>query len=81
MMQQFRTSLKSIDRTAAALEALANDTRPAARQLSDTTLPEAEKAIRDLRATTRALRDLTERLNDHGAGAVLSGQQLPDYKP
>lgn len=81
MMQQFRASLKSIDRTATALEALANDTRPAARQLSDTTVPEAEKAIRDLRATTRALRDLTERLNDQGAGSLLGGQKLPDYKP
>ncbi|MFM2301911.1 MAG: hypothetical protein RLZZ84_1647 [Pseudomonadota bacterium] len=81
MMQQFRTSLKSIDRTAAALEALANDARPAARQLSENTIPAAESAIRDLRATTKSLRDMTERLNDEGAGAVLSGQKLPDYKP
>ncbi|MEN9718089.1 MAG: hypothetical protein RIQ99_967, partial [Pseudomonadota bacterium] len=81
MMQQFRASLKSVDRTANALETLANDARPAARQLSETTIPEAQNAIRDLRATTRALRDMTERLNDQGAGAVLSGQKLPDYKP
>jgi len=81
MMQQFRATLKSIDRTATSLEALANDTRPAARQLSDQTIPQAEAAIRDLRATTKALRDMTERLNDQGASAVLGGQKLPDYKP
>ena len=81
MMQQFRATLKSIDRTATSLEALANDTRPAAQQLSDQTIPQAEAAIRDLRATTKALRDMTERLNDQGAGAVLGGQKLPDYKP
>lgn len=80
MMQQFRATLKSIDRTAAALEALANDTRPAAKHLSENTIPEAEAAIRDLRSTTRTLRDMTERLNDEGAGAVLGGQKLPDYK-
>ncbi len=81
MMQQFRATLKSIDRTASSLEELANDTRPAARQLSDQTIPQAEAAIRDLRATTKALRDMTERINDQGAGAVLGGQKLPDYKP
>ena len=51
------------------------------RQLSDNTIPEAEAAIRDLRATTRSLRDLTDRLNNEGAGSLLGGQKLPDYKP
>lgn len=80
-MQQFRASLKSVDRAAASLAGLVDETRPAARALSANTIPEAEAAIRDLRATTRALRDMTERLNDSGAGAVLGGQKLPDYKP
>ena len=27
------------------------------------------------------LRDMTEKLNDEGAGALVGGQKLPDYKP
>ncbi len=81
MLQQFRTSLKSIEKTSDTLNAALADARPAARQLNETTLPQAEAAIRDLRATTRALRDLTEKVNDQGAGALLGGDKLPEYKP
>ncbi len=81
MLQQFRTSLKSIEKTSDTLNATLADARPAARQFNETTLPQAEAAIRDLRATTRALRDLTEKVNDQGAGALLGGDKLPEYKP
>ena len=36
--------------------------------------------MRDLRATSRSLREVTDRLNDQGAGGVISGPKLPDYK-
>lgn len=81
MVNQFRASLKSIERVADNLNGLVGDTRPAARQVQSTTLPQAEAAIRDLRASTKALRDLTEKLNNEGAGSLLGGQRLPDYKP
>lgn len=81
MLQQFRTSLRSIEKTSDTLNATLADARPAARQLNETTLPQAEAAIRDLRATTRALRDLTEKVNDQGAAALLGGDKLPEYKP
>lgn len=78
---QMRTTLKSAQAAADALNATLADTRPAARQLSQSTLPEAEAAIRDLRATTRALRDVTEKIDDQGAGALIGGPKLPTYKP
>ena len=81
MVKQFNQSLASIDKASKELQGLISDTRPAVRRLSDNTIPEAEAAIRDLRATTKTLREMTERLNDQGAGAVLGGQKLPDYKP
>ncbi|WP_088310165.1 MlaD family protein [Novosphingobium sp. B 225] len=82
MLVQFRQSLKSIEKTSDELNAMLGDTRPAARQLNETTLPQAEAAIRDLRAATRSLRDITEKVQDQGAGSLLSGnQKLPDYKP
>lgn len=81
MIVQFRQSLKSIEVVANQLGGLVNDSRPAAKQLQSNTLPQAEAAIRDLRASTKALRDLTEKLNTEGAGSLLGGQKLPDYKP
>lgn len=81
MLVQFRQSLKSIEVVANQLGGLVGDSRPAAKQLQSNTLPQAEAAIRDLRASTKALRDLTEKLNTEGAGSLLSGQKLPDYKP
>ena len=57
------------------------DTRPAARELSQQTLPAAEAAMRDLQRTTKALRQMTESIQNQGAGSLLKGKQLPDYKP
>lgn len=81
LAKQLRQSLKSVEGTSDELRAMLKDTRPAARQLNETTLPAAEAAIRDLRATTRALRDITEKVNDQGAGALIGGDKLPEYKP
>ena len=57
------------------------DARPAAQQLSEGTLPAAEATLQDLRATSRSLRALTERIENQGAGALIGGQVLPEYKP
>ena len=81
LARQLRTTLKSAQGAADELQLVLKDARPAASQLNQTTIPAAEAAIRDLRATTRALRDLTEKVNDEGAGALIGGQKLPDYKP
>jgi len=78
---QLRETLKSAQGAAEELDRTLNSAQPAMRQISDTTLPAAEAAIRDLRATSRALRRVTEKLDERGAGAVLGGEKLPDYKP
>ena len=57
------------------------DARPAARQLSESTLPTAEATLKDLRETSRALRAVTEKIESQGAGGLIGGQKLPDYKP
>lgn len=81
LAQQLRTTLTSAQRAADELQGTLAAARPAAERLNDNTLPEAEAAMRDLRATTRALREVTERLDQQGAGALIGGQKLPDYKP
>ncbi|MBU6266312.1 MAG: MCE family protein [Sphingomonadales bacterium] len=81
LAKQLRGTLKSAQDAADALKGVAGDARPAAQQLSTSTLPAAEAAIRDLRATTKALRDITEKIDSQGGGAVLGGPKLPVYKP
>lgn len=68
------TAMEELDRTLGAAQ-------PALRQVSETTLPAAEAAIRDLRSTSRALRNVTEKIDEQGASAILKGTKLPDYEP
>lgn len=81
LAQELRATLKSANAALASLAATLEDTRPAARQLRTTTLPNAEATLEDLRATSRALRSVTEKLESEGAGALVGGKSLPDYKP
>ncbi|GGD98967.1 hypothetical protein GCM10011515_18510 [Tsuneonella deserti] len=78
---QLRMTLKSADGAAQSLSATLNDARPAARQLSESTLPAAEATLQDLKATSKALRSVTEKIESQGAGGLLGGQKLPDYEP
>ncbi|BDI60386.1 MlaD family protein [Qipengyuania nanhaisediminis] len=78
---ELRGTLSSANDAAAALAATLEDTRPAARQLRESTLPAAEATLRDLRTTSRSLRAITEQLENQGAGSLIGGQKLPDYEP
>ena len=78
---ELRKTLESLNVASASLARTLDAAEPAAQQLSQTTIPAAEATLRDLEATSRALRKVTERLESQGAGAVLKGETLPDYKP
>lgn len=78
---QLRETLASAETAMNELEKTLKDAQPAMRQVSESTLPAAEAAIRDLRSTSRALRSVTEKIDDQGAGAIIKGNKLPDYKP
>ena len=79
--KDLRSTLKSASGAAKALEDTLNEARPATKQLTESTLPAAEATLRDLRETSKALRNVTEKIDEKGAGALLSSQPLPDYKP
>ncbi|MFU7528839.1 MlaD family protein [Qipengyuania sp. ASV99] len=81
LAEELRGTLRSANEAAAALAATLEDTRPAARQLRESTLPAAEATLQDLRSTSRSLRAITERLENQGAGSLIGGQTLPDYEP
>jgi len=81
LVAELRATLRSADAAAAALTAMLEETRPAARRLRESTLPNAEATLQELRATSRSLRAITEKLESEGAGALVRGKALPDYKP
>lgn len=81
LSKQLRDTLKSADAAAASLSSTLEDARPATRQLAESTLPAAEATMQDLRATSQALRQVTERLENEGAGSLLGAQPLPEYEP
>lgn len=81
LAQELRETLRSARGAATALEGALTDARPAVQRISTSTLPAAEAAIRDLRATTRSLRAITEKIDEQGAGALVGGPKLPDYEP
>ncbi|MEO0591637.1 MAG: MCE family protein, partial [Pseudomonadota bacterium] len=80
LAQDLRTTLQSATKAADTLAATLEDTRPAALQLREQTLPSAEATLQDLRATSRALRSITEKLESEGVGSILGGRGLPDYE-
>ena len=78
---QLRSTLDSASGAARALEQTLEEARPATKQLTESTLPAAEATLQDLRATSKALRGVTEKIESQGAGALVGGTQLPDYEP
>lgn len=77
---ELRKTLNSANNAAQSLSDTLEETRPAARQLTESTLPAAEATLRDLQATSKALRKVTEQLQTQGATSLLGGPKLPDYE-
>lgn len=80
-MRNLRDTLASANTSMKTLEGAIADARPGLRTFSETTIPEANALIRDLRRTSSSLSSLTDKLDQQGAGAVINGSRLPDYKP
>lgn len=78
---ELRQTLAKARETAETLDVTLQSIQPAAKRVNESTLPAAEAAIKDLQATTRALRQLTERIEQQGASGLLSSPPLPDYEP
>jgi phospholipid/cholesterol/gamma-HCH transport system substrate-binding protein len=79
--QDLRKAIASVERAANNLDAMVSDARPGIQNLSKSTLPEANRLIRDLRELSTALRGVSERVEQDGVGGALGPEKLPDYKP
>jgi phospholipid/cholesterol/gamma-HCH transport system substrate-binding protein len=63
------------------LNAMISDARPGVQNFSKSTLPEANKLVRDLQQLTTSLKDVSDRVNQQGIGGALGPDKLPDYNP
>jgi phospholipid/cholesterol/gamma-HCH transport system substrate-binding protein len=80
LMTDLRHTIRAAETSMQNLDAVLADARPGVQAFSNQTLPEVGQLVRDLRATTDSLRDITDRLNQQGVGGVISGQRLPEYR-
>jgi phospholipid/cholesterol/gamma-HCH transport system substrate-binding protein len=81
LARELRTTMQAAQQAATALEATLADARPATRELSQTTLPLANATLQDLKRTSQALRQVTERIETEGASSLVGGTKLPEYDP
>ena len=79
--EDLRKAIAAVQRSANNLDAMVSDARPGIQNFSKSTLPEANRLIRDLRELSEALKGVSERVEQGGIGGTLGPQKLPDYKP
>jgi phospholipid/cholesterol/gamma-HCH transport system substrate-binding protein len=80
LINDLRHTIRAAEGSMRNLDAVLSDARPGVQAFSTQTLPEVGQLIRDLRATSQSLRDITDRLNQRGVGGVIGGTRLPDYE-
>lgn len=81
LSKELRGTLNAASKAALSLSKTLDDAQPAARKLNEQTLPAANATLQDLRETSRALRAVTERLENEGAASLVGAPKLPDYEP
>jgi phospholipid/cholesterol/gamma-HCH transport system substrate-binding protein len=79
--QDLRKSIASVQAAADNLNAIISDARPGVQKFSKSTLPEANRLVRDLRELSQSLKAVTDRVDQQGIGGTLGPEKLPDYKP
>jgi phospholipid/cholesterol/gamma-HCH transport system substrate-binding protein len=79
--EDLRKALASVQAATANLDAAISDARPGLQNFSKSTLPEANRLVRDLRELSTSLKSVSERVNQQGIGGALGPEKLPDYKP
>jgi phospholipid/cholesterol/gamma-HCH transport system substrate-binding protein len=81
MMDDLQKAVSSARHSAEQLDDMITRAKPGVNQLTTQTAPEVDRLIRDLSEMADALTATANRLNNGGAGGVLSGSgRLPTYK-
>jgi len=79
--EDLRRAIASIQQASDNLNGMISDARPGVQNFSKSTLPEANRLVRDLRELSQSLKAVSERVEHEGIGGTLRPEQLPDYNP
>ncbi|MEO6432734.1 MAG: MlaD family protein [Sphingomicrobium sp.] len=80
-VEDLRKTLASAQHAAENLDAMISDARPGIQNLSKSTLPEANRLVRELHDLSKSLKSVTDRVDQGGLGGALGPEKLPDYDP
>ncbi|MDB5685437.1 MAG: hypothetical protein JWR77_26, partial [Rhizorhabdus sp.] len=67
--------------TMESLDSAITDARPGLKAFSTRTVPEVNHLVRNLGEMSESLNAVAAKLDHGGAGALVGGAKLPDYKP
>ncbi|HYE26735.1 MAG TPA: MlaD family protein [Allosphingosinicella sp.] len=81
LIGDLRQTVRAAETSMNNLDAAIGDARPGLQAFSKQTVPEIGQLVRDLREMSDSLSAVSQRLNQQGAGGIIGGQKLPDYKP
>ncbi|MEA3004332.1 MAG: phospholipid/cholesterol/gamma-HCH transport system substrate-binding protein, partial [Sphingomonadales bacterium] len=81
LIADLRRTVQSADASMKNLDAAIGDARPGLQAFSKQTIPEVGQLVRDLRQMSESLNAVAQRFNQNGAGGIIGGEKLPDYKP
>jgi phospholipid/cholesterol/gamma-HCH transport system substrate-binding protein len=81
LLDETRMVMQGADDAIKDLKTMLKSGQPAVAGLSETTVPEMNKLMAELRALTRSLQSTAERLESGGASSLLSGDNVPEYEP
>jgi phospholipid/cholesterol/gamma-HCH transport system substrate-binding protein len=80
-MANLSRATAAAEHTMASLDAAITDARPGLKAFSTQTVPQINQLARNLAEMSDSLNTISARLERGGAGAVIGGSKLPDYKP
>jgi phospholipid/cholesterol/gamma-HCH transport system substrate-binding protein len=81
LIGDLRQTVRAAETSMNNLDSAIGDARPGLQAFSKQTIPEVGQLVRDLREMSDSLSAVSQRLNQQGAGGIIGGQKLPDYKP
>ena len=80
LIGDLRQTVRAAETSMTNLDAAIADARPGLQAFSKQTIPEIGLLVQDLRAMSANLAAVSQRLETQGAGGILGGSSLPNYK-
>jgi len=80
-IKQLQSTLKTANKSLSQLENTLKAAQPGVDSFSQKTVPEITALTRELQEASRSIKNITERLDQEGAGSLIGAPPLPDYEP